>query len=148
MRRIFLTAACLAILGAPLAAQPASGDRFLLEKTEDGYLRLDKQTGEMSICRNEAGDWACRSVADDRAAFEDEIGRLGDEIAELRDDLRRAREAAENSVELPSRDDLDEMMGFMEDAFTRFKGMVDRLNREPPEPSEPVPDEPDVQDDT
>lgn len=137
------------ILAFPVLAQtPSEGGRFVLEKTEDGYLRLDRQTGDMSVCRNEDGTWACRAVADDRAAFEDEIERLGGEIAALRDDLERARKSNENSVELPSREDLDEMMGFMEDAFTRFKGMVDRLNREPLTPPAPVPDDPSTPDRT
>src|SRR5690349_20195176 len=62
--------------GAASAQQPkaASGDqanRFQLERTEHGLVRLDRQTGAMTLCRDENGTLACRMQPDERAAYDD-----------------------------------------------------------------------------
>jgi hypothetical protein len=74
---------------APAAAQSAAeGDngRFAFKEVPDGLLRLDSRTGQVSLC-SRVSEWACRTLADDRAALESEIGRLLDENAALRKEL-------------------------------------------------------------
>lgn len=133
------------VVSAPVAAKDrADSGRYALEKTDDGYLRLDRQTGAVSHCNKpEGGDWTCRAVADDRAALEAEIERMTDDIADLRARLGEDKSTSDRILNLPTRDEVDEMMGFMEDVMKRFKGMVDRLNDgadAPVTPPEPVPD--------
>ena len=50
----------------------------------DGFLRLDTQSGQVSLCTITAGQAQCRASADERAALEAEIDRLAKENAALR----------------------------------------------------------------
>src|SRR5262252_9942469 len=75
--------------GAPALAQGApesDNGRFTFKEVPEGILRLDGRTGQVSLC-SKVGEWACRSLADDRTALENEIGRLLDENAALRKQL-------------------------------------------------------------
>ena len=51
-----------------LAAEPQDGARYEMERVDGGFLRLDRQTGEVSHCREIGGAWACQVVPDARAA--------------------------------------------------------------------------------
>ena len=66
--------------------------RFTFKDVPEGVLRLDGRTGHVSLC-SKLTEWACRTLADDRAALEKEIGRLLDENAALRKQLQEARHA-------------------------------------------------------
>jgi len=68
--------------------------RYTLSATENGYLRLDTRTGAVSICTSKGG-WTCRVVPDERAALDQEIGRLQSDIDKLKTQLasRQDREA-------------------------------------------------------
>jgi hypothetical protein len=79
----------LAMLAVPGLAQdrPETDDdnsRFNLFRTEDGYLRLDGRTGQLSICLPRQPRWLCQSVPEERLALENEIGRLQAENAALK----------------------------------------------------------------
>jgi hypothetical protein len=75
-----------------LAEHPGESEngRFSFKEVPDGILRLDGRTGQVSLC-SRVTEWACRTLADDRAALENEIGRLFDENAALRKRLEEAR---------------------------------------------------------
>jgi len=87
----FVLAACLAAaLAGPAAhAQAAGGDdnRYQFNRVDDGYLRLDLRSGEVSMCGPRDTGWACLPIADDRVAFEREIARLRRENAALKKSL-------------------------------------------------------------
>jgi hypothetical protein len=75
----------------PAVAQPqgteksSSDDRFIYDQVDEGILRLDSRSGEVSLCsRQENVGWACRIVADERRAVDGEIGRLERENSEMR----------------------------------------------------------------
>src|SRR5690606_29020277 len=82
--RIMSLAACLAL--APLVAGSAhanDAERYRLEKSADGYVRMDTRTGAMSICEEKEGQLVCRVAADERSAFQDEIDRLQEQVKSL-----------------------------------------------------------------
>jgi hypothetical protein len=55
-------------------AAPTSEDsRYTFNRVDDGYLRLDGRTGQVSICAQRSAGWACQAVPDERAALESEI---------------------------------------------------------------------------
>jgi len=60
------------------------GGRYTFSKVADGFLRLDTQTGEVSICSQRTVGWACQAVPEDRAVLESEIARLRHENAALK----------------------------------------------------------------
>jgi hypothetical protein len=69
-------------------APPEMGEsRYTFSRVQDGYVRLDNRTGQVSFCSRRAVGWACQLVPEDRIAFETEITRLQDENAALKRDL-------------------------------------------------------------
>ena len=63
------------------------GGRYTFSKVAEGFLRLDTQTGEVSVCSQRTVGWACQAVPEDRAVLENEIARLRKENAALKKDL-------------------------------------------------------------
>jgi hypothetical protein len=84
-----LAAAGLAHAQPPgLDPPPQSDDpSFSFHRSEDGFIRLDRRTGQVSQCARRRSGWSCLAVPDDRAALEAEIGRLQSENAALKQAL-------------------------------------------------------------
>ena len=114
------------IFGVPAQAQetPDKSGRYSMKDVDDGMLRLDTQTGEVSHCRKLNTAWTCSAVADDRTTLQEEITRLQKENDALRQKQTSAEAMAkseENKTgDLPSDADLDKIMGFMEKVMRRF----------------------------
>lgn len=125
MRRLTLAAILLA--AAPALAQ--DGDRFTLERRGDGWVRLDNGTGEISICEERGNQLVCRLAADDRRALQDEIETLQDRVDELERRIA-ALESARPSADLPSEEELERTLGFMERFFRGFMDIVRDLERD------------------
>ncbi len=130
--RTLILASALAggIASAAFAQAPQLNDnwRFKMQKVEDGFLRLDAQTGQVSHCRAREGGWVCETAADDRAALEAEIKRLADRVALLE---RQVKEPSPPSqFRMPTDAELDQMMSFFERVMKRFRGVVENLKKE------------------
>ncbi len=88
--------------GAPGAAKtPSTPDsapgrmgRFSFNRVDDGFLRLDNQTGQIAYCSPHSVGWACQAVPEDRAALEKEIARLQNEVATLKAQVALSARAA------------------------------------------------------
>jgi hypothetical protein len=131
--------------------------RYALSTTADGVLRLDTRTGTVSTCNNNSGaGWACYAIPDERAALDAEIGRLQAENEKLKADLAqrdptitgKTDEALPKSdslkkgepkvaeggrrieIPLPSDQDMDRMMSFLERAWRRLIEMANRVQRD------------------
>jgi hypothetical protein len=65
----------------------SGGGRYTFNKVIEGFLRLDSQTGEVSVCSQRTVGWACQAVPEDRAVLENEIARLRSENATLKKNL-------------------------------------------------------------
>jgi len=76
---------------APALADEETPDndhgRYSFSKVAEGLLRLDMQTGQVSVCSQRAVGWACQAAPEDRAVLENEIARLGTENAVLKKEL-------------------------------------------------------------
>ncbi len=156
MHRIAFAAA-LTLLAFPAAAQEGSpdseGGRYSLSRVEDGYLRLDQRTGQVSVCNRRSAGWACYPVPDERAALEEEITRLQKDNAALKKEMLargiaipgmkqpqanpEAKPDAKSRPELkiPSDDEIDRVMGVMEKMWRRLVEMVQRVQKELVPPS-------------
>lgn len=135
-------ALALLISGQALSQEPIA-NRFTMEKTENGFVRMDTLTGEMSICTEKSGQLVCRLSADERRAFEQTLSELSARVAALEQRLDAfAPPAGPN--EIPDEAELDHAIGVMEKMMRRFFGMVEELQKEfddkPPVPPEPIPD--------
>ena len=155
----YLTAAGMVSLAALAVAMPAiaddaksdgtppdsAGGRYMFNKTVDGMVRLDTQTGAVALCSQRAVGWACVVAPEDRAMLENEIARLRAENGALKKDILAhglplpagtgpvaAAEPPQNgiTVPLPSDADLDRMTAFANKVWQRFKDMVERAQQQ------------------
>ncbi len=130
MHNLTLRPALLALLLAPLAAhaeEPPSiiapeGDRFTLQQTEGGFLRMNKDTGAVSYCSVKDGVSVCRLAADERAGFEAEIERLRAENSRL----KAASASPPKSATVPNEEEFERALSFTE----RFLRRIMRLFKE------------------
>jgi hypothetical protein len=64
---------------------PESDDaRYSYNRVDDGILRLDMRSGEVSLCNRAAGRWSCQPLPDDRSTLGNDIARLQHENAVLK----------------------------------------------------------------
>lgn len=135
MRIGIYTMACVGTLlaGAAMAETPAIEDnRFRLEKTESGYLRLDQKTGAVSFCREEHGGLTCRMAADERQAFEQELDLLAKRVEALEQKLGTGAPSAT----VPSDAEIEKSLSIMEQVMRRFMGIINEFRaEEPPAPN-------------
>ncbi|WP_099867871.1 hypothetical protein [Pararhizobium haloflavum] len=126
-----------AALAIPALAQDAN--RYTMNPTDDGYVRLDTMTGEVSICRERGEQMVCQLAADDREAFERQLDSLEDRVAALESAIG---DGARDGDALPTDEEIDRTMGIMETFMRRFFSIVEDLNRDfdGEENSEPAPD--------
>jgi hypothetical protein len=68
IRTVLAILAVSLFTGSAIWAQspPAESDdtRYTFNKTDEGYLRLDGRTGQVSICARRVVGWACQAVPD------------------------------------------------------------------------------------
>ncbi len=132
------------ILSAPALAQEAKSSRYTMEKTVNGFVRLDTLTGEMSLCVEQSGQIVCKLAADERRAFEETLSDLSARVAALEQSLAAGGlpGAGVEAPRLPDDAEVERALGVMETVMRRFFGMVDELkkNIEPEAPPAAVPD--------
>lgn len=136
MRQVLLATVFLAAFsGTAMAAEAETGSRYTLSPTEGGFVRLDTVTGAVSTCTGTVETLVCRSVADDRQALQSEIDRLGSENEALKEEIARLKDQSGTSggIEVPSEEDVDKAMGFLEKMVRRFKALIKELQEEPAE---------------
>ena len=139
MRSAAIAAIC-ALAAAPAAAEES---RYVLEKTDTGFVRMDTETGAMSVCEMNGKQLVCRLAADERHAFQDAIDELQGRIDALETKVAAlSGDGVRPGVSgLPNDEEMEETFSFMEKFFRRFMGIAKDLEREfgGPEPA-PVPD--------
>jgi len=152
------TVAATVASGGLVAAQSApdgENGRYSMTPIPEGVLRLDTRTGTVSTCAKNGSGWACYDVPDERTALDAEIGRLQAEVEKLKgqlaagptvsgkidealpksDPLKKAEpKVAEGDrkleIPLPSDQDMDRMMSFLEKAWRRLIDMANRVQKD------------------
>jgi hypothetical protein len=137
-----------ALVAAAAAAQPSSpegGDaRFTFHRADDGYLRLDGRSGQVSMCNRRTSGWQCQLVPDERTALEAEIARLQSDNAALKKELlsrnlplpngmRPDDPGSKSHVQRPSLPDdaeLNRVMAVMEKIWRRMVEMIMSVQRD------------------
>lgn len=122
----------------PASAQDA--ERFSMERTDTGFVRMDRVTGQMSICTERDGQLVCKLAADERKAFEGEVDRLAAKLDEL--ERRIAAVESRPPAGLPSESEFEQSLSMMERFFRHFWGIVKEFEREETTktPDAPAPD--------
>ncbi|MGL3106199.1 hypothetical protein [Bradyrhizobium sp. BR 1432] len=151
-------AVVMVVSGGFVAAQSApdsENGRYSMTPIPEGVLRLDTRTGTMSTCTKNGAGWACYAVPDERSALDAEIGRLQAEVEKLKgqlaagptvsgkideplpksDPLKKVEpKGAEGErkieIPLPSDQDVDRVMSFLERAWRRLIDMANRVQKD------------------
>jgi hypothetical protein len=137
----------LLILGLPAAAEePQKGTgRYAVSPSDDGFIRLDTETGATTHCGRREGVWRCDVLAEDRSALEAKIDALGDKVAALSAEVDKlaasvaALQAAQSETAKPptappplTEEDrqIDQASRFAERLMHRFFDMIRALKRD------------------
>ncbi len=83
---LILVAAGAMGTAAAALAQDAGPGRYEIKPSDDGFIRLDTDTGAMTHCSKRDGVWHCDILAEDRsaiAALSTDVARLRSEVAAL-----------------------------------------------------------------
>jgi len=135
MRLFTILVSALALAGIAGLASAEQTDRYRLEKSETGYVRMDTVTGEMSICEERSGQLVCKLAADERSAFQDEVDRLQAKLDAVEDRVAKleARPSIPETL-LPSDEQVDKGIDIMEKFFRSFMGIVKELDKDAAKP--------------
>ncbi|WP_105437122.1 hypothetical protein [Neorhizobium sp. T25_13] len=129
---------CALLLPLAASAQQPQTSRFQLQRTETGIVRLDTETGAMTLCRDENGTLACRMQPDERAAYEQELDRLAKRVTALEERLSNIPPDALPKA-LPSDAEVDRSLSIMEKFMRRFMAIVgefaDEREADKPQPN-------------
>jgi len=126
------------------AAPQSDEKRYTFNRVDEGYLRLDGRTGQVSICTQRPAGWACQAVPDERAALEAEIARLQAENAAVKKELiardlplpgtvkpdAPAANPDEPRLQLPNDADLNKVMNFVEKVWRRLLDMIATVHKD------------------
>ena len=124
LNSIVASAFLASALSFPAMAQDT--DRYTMEKSDNGYVRMDRKTGQMSICEERSGQLVCKLAADERSAFQDEVDRLQDRLSGLEKrvaEIETASRLNPNAL-LPDEESFEKSLGYMERFFRRFMDIV------------------------
>lgn len=146
---IVIGAAALSAVPTDTARAQGTSDRFLVTEIEGGIMRVDRQTGEVSVCKEQRGKWNCKLVPDDRLTLERQIDDLErdnlalrrsdryrrDTLRDHRGDRRRMQEYDDLADDpgdgdgLMSPEEVDKAMNTVERMMNRFMETARQIRR-------------------
>ncbi|MEO8667048.1 MAG: hypothetical protein ABI399_00915 [Bauldia sp.] len=142
MRLPLFMAGALA-LAAPALAENASPNagRYAVQPSDDGFIRLDTETGSVSHCRRTAGVWHCEGVADAKSGIEIKVDALASAVVSLTGEVGRLKaelttlkapppEQPRSQLSPEDEKELDRTLGFAERLMQRFFQMVHDMKGE------------------
>jgi hypothetical protein len=109
--KLGVAAALLAGAAAVVPAQAGENtpklppNRYAFERVDDGFMRLDNQTGQVAHCSQRQGAWICETVPEHRDALQEEVARLQSKIASLQKEIAQLRADPEPRPPKPVPDD-------------------------------------------
>jgi hypothetical protein len=130
-------------------------DRYSLVSADGDILRIDRQTGTVSVCEPKNGNWRCNPVPLAEEAYLAEINTLAAEVERLtarletletkgddkgvavppgsaadRPEDRKPPEDVPSELTAEDEEELDKVLNFTETAMRRFFGMVRELQKD------------------
>ena len=97
-RNTIAATGALIILSTMTGATAQEAERFQLERTDEGYVRMDTRTGAMSLCRERSGQLVCAPAADERTAYEEDIATLQDKVVESQKEASAKRPSTQKKA--------------------------------------------------
>jgi len=131
----FVLAALL--IQVPMAGAAGSGPRYQLRETgSNEFVRLDTVTGNVSVCSRSSGNWVCKSAADDRKAYQEEIARLESRNRQLELKISTIEKKLESKgsdyvLRLPDEATIGRMMSYLRSMMEKFMDLARDLEGKP-----------------
>lgn len=147
--------------GPAIAQTPAAGPddgkgRYALSPVDGGVLRLDKETGAMTLCTRKADQWVCEGVQDkatdaakggdqSNSTLEAENKALKDRIKILEESLAIAGgtnkpsapgDAPQGTQQLPTEEEVDKAFDYVERIIKKFRERIQKYGT-PSDPTAP-----------
>ena len=139
--KIFVVLAAFTACAGVASAQDSRPGRYTMHKTDDGFVRLDTETGAVSLCRKSAESWGCEPMAGTGPSLTAEVARLKSQNAELRAEIKRMEEnlglrgdrnkSAENrpNFKFPTEKEVDGALDYFERMLKKFQDRLKRLEQ-------------------
>lgn len=109
-----------------LASAPDT-QRYSIEKTESGILRLDRQTGEVALCREQAGKVECAETKPAQLKSDERVLLLEKQVADLAARIAILEKGGISTGKLPSEDEFGKGLSYMERFMRSFMGVAKSL---------------------
>ncbi len=133
-----LAGIALVATSGPKAEEP--GGRYSMTPTANGVIRLDTQTGAMSLCTGPTGQWSCQDMNDSQRTLTAEIDRLRAENKSLKDQVDQmdqtlglndnGPDAPKPKFTLPTEQDVDKAFDYLETMAKKIHERLDRLQEQ------------------
>jgi hypothetical protein len=120
----------LSLLVASAFGQDRRTGRYAFVPVEQGTLRLDTDTGAVSLCSGTGDALTCRSLAQGSPGSGADVRRLEGRIAELERRISTLERKPSAKADLPDDETIDRMMVLSERIMRRFFGMVRDMKEE------------------
>ena len=131
------SAVIFGLIADPVSAKDAG--RYSMTPIDNGFLRLDSETGAVSVCKTDDEKWSCKSVTDDRLAIQKRIDQLEQDNSALSAEIARLEALLGEQTDttspqkrtavpvLPSDEEVDKFIGFINRTAKKFKDMIENL---------------------
>ena len=63
---------------------PVPPSRFTFSRVNNGFLRLDNDSGQVAYCSTQGRGWACQAASENHPALESQVAGLQDDVAALK----------------------------------------------------------------
>lgn len=157
---LVLATLLVAVAISAAQAQDSRGGRYTMHKTDDGFVRLDTETGAIALCQKSDAGWGCKPISGASASpsepqqFEprDEVDRLARENADLKAEIRRLDEllslrgnrdrpaTAPHDFKLPTEQEVDQALNYVERMLRKFQERLKRFEDNSGSSTETQPD--------
>lgn len=125
----FLAAGLLTLIPfLALADEPPAG-RYQLQPVEGGVVRLDTATGEMTLCKADAGKLACSPSASATTTTSPAAADVAALKARI-EALERQLATTSKGSDLPTDAEVDRSLSIMEKFMRRFMGIAKDLDQQ------------------
>lgn len=136
-----------AVLCDPVSA--AEG-RYQMTPIDGGFMRLDTETGAVSVCKTQTDKAVCELAEDGSARYSKEIDSLKQENEKLQSQVDRLEQhfglgpeptqpgndleppvPPSPGLKVPQKEDVDKMFDYIEGMLNKFRERLKRLEKEP-----------------
>ena len=137
MRAILAVVLVFAAVTSAFAEDKPAEEGYSLQPAVGDYLKIDRRTGDVSLCAARDGAWSCQLLAEDRKAYEERIAELEAENDRLTRQVAELEARTAGRAPLLDKEDerrLQEFLDLGDRMFRHFFGLVDEFRQKEQKP--------------